>query len=205
MTKIGEELQNLNEKMEEISQKMQKIGFLIVQLINRLPEEGEREVTSSTEATDINSLESLVAQTLTKTLEKQLPSIIKNELRSQIEGNEKINAIYDAIKRSPRMDSSIIDELKQKVFPLLTEMKTGDSENIQKIEQYMLSIRNELEKLTSGKIKEAEEVMNRSTALLEKGLALVELESLLREIKSYLEELVMSNKVIKDLDINSKL
>ena len=205
MTKIGEELQNLNEKMEEISKKMQKIGFLIVQLINRLPEEGEREVTSSTEATDINSLESLVAQTLTKTLEKQLPSIIKNELRSQIEGNEKINAIYDAIKRSPRMDSSIIDELKQKVFPLLTEMKTGDSENIQKIEQYMLSIRNELEKLTSGKIKEAEEVMNRSTALLEKGLALVELESLLREIKSYLEELVMSNKVIKDLDINSKL
>ncbi|MFX1465179.1 MAG: hypothetical protein ACFFA5_01725, partial [Promethearchaeota archaeon] len=191
MTKIGEELQSLNEKMEEISKKMQKIGFLIVQLINRLPEEGEHEVTSSTEATDINSLELLVAQTLTKTLEKQLPSIIKNELRSQIEGNEKINAIYDAIKRSPRMDSSIIDEFKQKVFPLLTEMKTGDSENIQKIEQYMHSIRNELEKLTSGKIKEAEEVMNRSTALLEKGLALVELESLLREIKSYLEELVM--------------
>lgn len=204
MTKIGEELQSLNEKMEEISQKMQKIGFLIVQLINRLPEEEEK-VTNSTEATDITSLESLVAQTLTKALEGQLPRIIKNELRSQIEGNEKINAIYDEIKRSPRMDSSIIDELKEKVFPLLTEMKTGDSENIQKIEQYMLSIRNELEKLTSGKIKEAEEVMNRSTALLEKGLALVELESLLREIKSYLEELVMGNKVIKDLDINSKL
>ncbi len=204
MTKIGEELQSLNEKMEEISQKMQKIGFLIVQLINRLPEEEEK-VTNSTEATDITSLESLVTQTLTKALEGQLPRIIKNELRSQIEGNEKINAIYDEIKRSPRMDSSIIDELKEKVFPLLTEMKTGDSENIQKIEQYMLSIRNELEKLTSGKIKEAEEVMNRSTALLEKGLALVELESLLREIKSYLEELVMGNKVIKDLDINSKL
>jgi len=204
MTKIGEELQSLNEKMEEISQKMQKIGFLIVQLINRLPEEEEK-VTNSTEATDITSLESLVAQTLTKALEGQLPRIIKNELRSQIEGNEKINAIYDEIKRSPRMDSSIIDELKEKVFPLLAEMKTGDSENIQKIEQYMLSIRNELEKLTSGKIKEAEEVMNRSTALLEKGLALVELESLLREIKSYLEELVMGNKVIKDLDINSKL
>jgi len=204
MTKIGEELQSLNEKIEEISQKMQKIGFLIVQLINRLPEEEEK-VTNSTEATDITSLESLVAQTLTKALEGQLPRIIKNELRSQIEGNEKINAIYDEIKRSPRMDSSIIDELKEKVFPLLAEMKTGDSENIQKIEQYMLSIRNELEKLTSGKIKEAEEVMNRSTALLEKGLALVELESLLREIKSYLEELVMGNKVIKDLDINSKL
>ncbi|WP_287585386.1 hypothetical protein [Candidatus Borrarchaeum sp.] len=204
MTKIGEELQSLNEKIEEISQKMQKIGFLIVQLINRLPEEEEK-VTNSTEATDITSLESLVAQTLTKALEGQLPRIIKNELRSQIEGNEKINAIYDEIKRSPRMDSSIINELKEKVFPLLTEMKTGDSENIQKIEQYMLSIRNELEKLTSGKIKEAEEVMNRSTALLEKGLALVELESLLREIKSYLEELVMGNKVIKDLDINSKL
>ena len=204
MTKIGEELQSLNEKMEEISQKMQKIGFLIVQLINRLPEEEEK-VTNSTEATDITSLESLVTQTLTKALEGQLPRIIKNELRSQIEGNEKINAIYDEIKRSPRMDSSIIDELKEKVFPLLTEMKTGDRENIQKIEQYMLDIRNELEKLISGKIKEAEEVMNRSTALLEKGLALVELESLLREIKSYLEELVMGNKVIKDLDINSKL
>ena len=205
MTKIGEELQSLNEKMEDISQKMQKIGFLIVQLINRLPEEEEEKITNSTDVADINSLESLVAQTLTKTLEGQLPRIIKNELRSQIEGNEKINAIYDEIKRSPRMDSSIIDELKEKVFPLLTEMKTGDSENIKKIEQYMLSIRNELEKLTSGKIKEAEEVMNRSTALLEKGLALVELESLLREIKSYLEELVMGNKVIKDLDINSKL
>jgi hypothetical protein len=202
MTKIGEELQNLNEKMEEISQKMQKIGFLIVQLINRLPE--EEEVTKDTDA-EIPSLESTVTQTLTKALEKQLPGIIKSELRSQIEGNEKINAIYDAIKGSPRMDSSIIDELKEKVFPLLTEMKTSNSENIQKIEQYMLSIRNELEKLTSGKIKEAEEVMNRSTALLEKGLALVELESLLREIKSYLEELVMGNKVMKDLDINSKL
>ncbi|MHA2329628.1 MAG: hypothetical protein ACXACR_14020 [Candidatus Hodarchaeales archaeon] len=201
MTKIGEELQTLNEKMEEISQKMQKIGFLLVQLINRLPEE---EVTKETEA-EIPSLESTVTQTLTKTLEKQLPGIIKSELRSQIEGNEKINAIYDAIKGSPRMDSSIINELKEKVFPLLTEMKTGDSENIQKIEQYMLDIRNELEKLTSGKLKEAEEVMNRSTTLLEKGLALVELESLLREIKSYLEELVMGNKVIKDLDINSKL
>jgi hypothetical protein len=202
MTKIGEELQNLNEKMEEISQKMQKIGFLLVQLINRLPE--DEEVTESTEA-NIPSLESMVTQTLTKTLEKQLPGIIKSELRSQIEGNEKINAIYDAIKGSPRMDSSIIDELREKVLPLLTEMKTGDSENIQKIEQYMLDIRNELEKLVSGKIRESEEVMNRSTALLEKGLALVELESLLREIKSYLEELVMGNKVIKDLDINSKL
>jgi len=203
MTKIGEELQNLNEKMEEISQKMQKIGFLLVQLINRLPE--DEGVTENTEAVDIPSLESMVTQTLTKTLEKQLPGIIKSELRSQIEGNEKINAIYDAIKGSPRMDSSIIDELREKVLPLLTEMKTSDSENIQKIEQYMLDIRNELEKLTSGKIKEAEEVMNRSTALLEKGLALVELESLLREIKSYLEELVMGNKVMKDLDINSKL
>jgi hypothetical protein len=202
MTKIGEELQNLNEKMEEISQKMQKIGFLLVQLINRLPE--DEEVTESTEA-NIPSLESMVTQTLTKTLEKQLPGIIKSELRSQIEGNEKINAIYDAIKGSPRMDSSIIDELREKVLPLLTEMKTGDSENIQKIEQYMLDIRNELEKLVSGKIRESEEVMNRSTALLEKGLALVELGSLLREIKSYLEELVMGNKVIKDLDINSKL
>lgn len=202
MTKIGEELQNLNEKMEEISQKMQKIGFLLVQLINRLPE--DEAVTENTEA-DIPSLESTVTQTLTKTLEKQLPGIIKSELRSQIEGNEKINAIYDAIKGAPRMDSSIIDELREKVLPLLTEMKTGDSENIHKIEQYMLDIRNELEKLISGKIKEAEEVMNRSTALLEKGLALVELESLLREIKSYLEELVMRNKVIKDLDINSKL
>jgi len=201
MTKIGEELQNLNEKMEELSQKIQKIGFLLVQLINRLQEE---EVTKDTEA-DIPSLELIVTQTLTKTLEKQLPGIIKSELRSQIEGNEKINAIYDAIKGSPRMDLSIIDELKEKVFPLLTEMKTGDSENIQKIEQYMRDIRNELEKLTSGKLKEAEEVMNRSTALLEKGLALVELESLLREIKSYLEELVMGNKVMKDLDINSKL
>ncbi len=202
MTKIGEELQNLNEKMEEISQKMQKIGFLLVQLINRLPE--DEEVTESTEE-NIPSLELMVTQTLTKTLEKQLPGIIKSELRLQIEGNEKINAIYDAIKGSPRMDSSIIDELREKVLPLLTEMKTGESENIQKIEQYMLDIRNELEKLVSGKIRESEEVMNRSTALLEKGLALVELESLLREIKSYLEELVMGNKVIKDLDINSKL
>jgi hypothetical protein len=202
MTKIGEELQNLNEKMEEVSQKMQKIGFLLVQLINRLPE--DEKVTENTEV-DVSSLESMVALTLTKTLEKELPSIIKSELRSQIEGNEKINTIYDAIKGSPRMDSSIINELREKVFPLLSEMKTGDTENIQKIEQYILDIRNELEKLTSGKLKEAEEVMNRSTALLEKGLALVELESLLREIKSYLEELVMGNKVMKDLDINSKL
>jgi hypothetical protein len=202
MTKIGEELQILNEKMEEVSQKMQRIGFLLVQLINRFPE--DEKVTESTEV-DVSSLESTVNQTLTKTLERELPGIIKSELRSQIDGNEKINAIYDAIKGSPRTDSSIIDELREKVLPLLTEMKTGDSENIQKIEQYMLSIRNELEKLISGKIKEAEEVMNRSTALLEKGLALVELESLLREIKSYLEELVMGNKVMKDLDINSKL
>ena len=94
MTKIGEELQNLNEKMEEISQKMQKIGFILVQLINRLPE--DEGVTENTEA-DIPSLELMVNQTLTKTLEKQLPGIIKSEFRSQIEGNEKINAIYDAI------------------------------------------------------------------------------------------------------------
>jgi len=54
MTKIGEELQNLNEKMENISQKMQKIGFLLVQLINRLPEEDQ--MPKSAEA-DISSLE----------------------------------------------------------------------------------------------------------------------------------------------------
>ena len=198
MTKIGEELQNLNEKMEDISQKMQKIGFLLVQLINRLPE--ETEIPKNAEA-DISSLELMVSQTLTKLLEKKLPSIIQ----SQIEGNEKITAIYNAIKGSPSMDLSIINELQEKLLPLLTEMKTHNSEIMQNIEQHMVDMRNELEKLTSGKIKEAEEVMNRSTTLLEKGLALVELESLLREIKSYLEELVMGNKVIKDLDIDSKL
>jgi len=202
MTKIGEELQNLNEKMENISQKMQKIGFLLVQLINRLPEEDQ--MPKSAEA-DISSLELMVTQTLTKVLEKKMPSILQREIRSQIEENEKINAIYDSIKGSPSMDLSLINELQEKLFPLLTDTKTHNSEVIQKIEQHMANISNELGNLTSGKIKEAEEVMNRSTALLEKGLTLVSLESLLREIKSYLEELVMGNKVIKDLDIDSKL
>lgn len=202
MTKIGEELQNLNEKMENISQKMQKIGFLLVQLINRLPEEDQ--MPKSAEA-DISSLELMVTQTLTKFLEKKMPGILQREIHSQIEENEKINAIYNSIKGSPSMDPSIVNELQEKLLPLLTETKTHNSEVIQKIEQHMANISNELGNLTSGKIKEAEEVMNRSTALLEKGLALVSLESLLREIKSYLEELVMGNKVIKDLDIDSKL
>jgi predicted transcriptional regulator len=188
MTKIGEELQTLNEKMEEVNQKMQKIGFLLVQLINRLPEEDK---TSQSAETDISALELMVTQALTKSLENKLPGILQREISTQIERNEKITAIYDAIKETPRMD--------------LSEIKNHNSEVTQNIEQHMLNIHKELEKLTSGKIKEAEEVMNRSTTLLEKGLALVELESLLREIKSYLEELVMGNKVIKDLDIDSKL
>jgi hypothetical protein len=202
MTKIGEELQTLNEKMEEVNQKMQKIGFLLVQLINRLPEEDK---TSQSAETDISALELMVTQALTKSLENKLPGILQREISTQIERNEKITAIYDAIKETPRMDLSPINELKDKLLPLLTEIKNHNSEVTQNIEQHMLNIHKELEKLTSGKIKEAEEVMNRSTTLLEKGLALVELESLLREIKSYLEELVMGNKVIKDLDIDSKL
>jgi hypothetical protein len=181
MTKIGEELQTLNEKMEEVNQKMQKIGFLLVQLINRLPEEGR---TSQNAETDTSSLELMVTHALTKSLENKLPGILQREISAQIDRNEKITAIYNTIKEAPRMDLSPINELKEKLLPLLTELKTQDSEVTQSIEQHMLNIRNELEKLTSGKIKEAEEVMNRSTTLLEKGLALVELESLLREIKS---------------------
>ena len=61
-------------------------------------------------------------------------------------------------------------------------------------------LRNEVDKLVGGKIKEAEETVKKATSLLERGLELVDLESSLFDVKTYLEEMILEKKAVEEIE-----
>ena len=56
---------------------------------------------------------------------------------------------------------------------------------------------SEFNKLVEGKIKQSEEVMNKATLLLEKGLQMTELETTLLEIKDLLEQITIQLSAVE--------
>lgn len=61
-------------------------------------------------------------------------------------------------------------------------------------------LRSEVDKLVGGKVKEAEETVKKATALLERGLELVDLESSLFDVKTYLEEMILEKKALEEIE-----
>ena len=61
-------------------------------------------------------------------------------------------------------------------------------------------LRTEIDKLVGGKIKEAEETVKKATSLLERGLELVDLESSLFDVKTYLEEMILEKKALEEVE-----
>jgi hypothetical protein len=61
-------------------------------------------------------------------------------------------------------------------------------------------LRSEVDKLVGGKIKEAEETVKKATSLLERGLELVDLESSLFDVKTYLEEMILEKKAVEEIE-----
>ena len=61
----------------------------------------------------------------------------------------------------------------------------------------LATLRNDFQQLTSGKVAQAEEVINKVTLLLEKGLQMTELETTLLEIKDRLEELIIQFSAVE--------
>ncbi|MHA2297135.1 MAG: hypothetical protein ACXAEU_11695 [Candidatus Hodarchaeales archaeon] len=55
----------------------------------------------------------------------------------------------------------------------------------------LIEIRDEMKRLTGGKVEKAEEMINNVSNLLEKGLQLTELGTVLDEIRDKLEELIV--------------
>ena len=74
-------------------------------------------------------------------------------------------------------------------------------DRIERIEQEMstksdLTVLNEkVEELVSDRIKKADDMQERASNLLDKGMELVELEATLAEIKSLLEERILGDEV----------
>ncbi len=76
-------------------------------------------------------------------------------------------------------------------------MKTMDgSDQPDKFEQ----LHSEIEKLTSGKVQKSEETVQRVMLLLEKGLQMADLETVLLEIKDKLEELILTFSSTVDVE-----
>ncbi|MFQ5978195.1 MAG: hypothetical protein ACE5OZ_08705 [Candidatus Heimdallarchaeota archaeon] len=61
----------------------------------------------------------------------------------------------------------------------------------------LAALRTDFQQLTSGKIAQAEEVINKVTMLLEKGLQMTELETTLLEIRDRLEELIIQLSAVE--------
>ncbi|MEX2721678.1 MAG: hypothetical protein Q6362_009770 [Candidatus Wukongarchaeota archaeon] len=61
-------------------------------------------------------------------------------------------------------------------------------------------LRSEVDKLVGGKVKEAEETVKKATSLLERGLELVDLESSLFDVKTYLEEMILEKKALEEIE-----
>lgn len=59
------------------------------------------------------------------------------------------------------------------------------------------SLRTDFQQLSSGKVAQAEDVINKVTILLEKGLQMTELETTLLEIKDRLEELIIQLSAVE--------
>lgn len=74
-------------------------------------------------------------------------------------------------------------------------------DRIEKIEQEMstksdlTSLNEKVDELVSERIKKADEMQERASNLLDKGMELVELEATLAEIKSLLEERILGDEV----------
>ncbi len=65
----------------------------------------------------------------------------------------------------------------------------------------ILNMQSEFNKIVEGKIKQSEEVMNKATLLLEKGLQMTELETTLLEIKDRLEEVTIQLSAVEQQTI----
>ena len=61
-------------------------------------------------------------------------------------------------------------------------------------------LRDEVNKLVGGKVQEAEETIKKVTSLLERGLELVDLESSLFDVKTYLEEMILEKKALEEVE-----
>jgi hypothetical protein len=76
-------------------------------------------------------------------------------------------------------------------------------DRIERIEQEMstksdlTSLKEQVEGLVSERVKKAEEMQERASNLLDKGMELVELEATLVEIKSLLEERILGDEELK--------
>jgi hypothetical protein len=74
-------------------------------------------------------------------------------------------------------------------------------DRIERIEQEMstksdlTSLNSKVEELVSERIKKADDMQERASNLLDKGMELVELEATLAEIKSLLEERILGDEV----------
>jgi hypothetical protein len=77
------------------------------------------------------------------------------------------------------------------------------NEALERIEEVVASksdfaaLRTDFQQLTSGKVAQAEDIINKVTILLEKGLQMTELETTLLEIKDRLEELIIQLSAVE--------
>ncbi|MFB0544537.1 MAG: hypothetical protein ACETVN_02375 [Asgard group archaeon] len=129
---------------------------------------------------------------------------------------EKLDAMAGTIQKFGFMlvqIASKFDEVaKGKGFSVKPSVQTVDvdlgpiEERLEEIakeavkKQDFEELRTEIDKLVGGKIKEAEETVKKATSLLERGLELVDLESSLFDVKTYLEEMILEKKALEEVE-----
>jgi hypothetical protein len=141
MGKTEEMLEQILEKIYEMTASIQKFGFVLVQIASKLDEVakgGGFGVKTSVQTVDVDL----------SPIEERLEEIAKETVKKQ------------------------------------------DFEEL----------RSEVDKLVGGKVKEAEETVKKATSLLERGLELVDLESSLFDVKTYLEEMILEKKALEEIE-----
>ncbi|MEA2071411.1 MAG: hypothetical protein U9O98_08985 [Asgard group archaeon] len=133
MAKIDQEVRELKSSVSKLDEKIGQLQFYLIQIMNKLDEEGVPTGEESTAAVS--------------------------------SGNVSVD----------------ISPLEDRLEELSKEMITKKD---------IEPLKEELTKLRSERMKEADETIDKVTVLLEKGLALTELTSSLRAIEAHLQELV---------------
>ena len=110
-----------------------------------------------------------------------------NFMMVQVAGSGGVSSGGDAAAVTTAPQKVDLGPLEAKLDEVIMKTMEGSDES-DKFE----TLRAEMEKLSSGKVQKSEETVQRTMLLLEKGLQMADLETVLLEIKDKLEELVIT-------------
>ncbi len=139
-------------------------------------------------------------------ISQNMNEVISKLSKPEFPTEEIIHQIKNTINEIEKKTSDSVEDVKSELGTIRKELSDYLSKQISptetpvaELKQILIEVSDEIKKISSKKVVEADKTMEKATRLLEKGLQLVELEGVLREIKNYLLEITLSGKTLQEL------